>query len=104
LRVWGIQIKLFGARNLYVKYKIRVETMAKGVVKWFSNAKGYGFISPEQGEEDIFAHFSAIDMDGYKTLKRGQPVEFEITDGPKGLHASNIKADGDEPQNSGTEN
>ncbi|MDH5436398.1 MAG: cold shock domain-containing protein [Gammaproteobacteria bacterium] len=72
--------------------------MAKGVVKWFSNAKGYGFISPEQGEAEIFAHFSAIEMDGYKTLKRGQPVEFELSDGPKGLHAANIKADGDAPE------
>lgn len=78
--------------------------MAKGVVKWFSNSKGYGFISPEQGEEDIFAHFSAIDMDGYKTLKRGQPVKYELSDGPKGLHASSIKADGDAPQNSEPEN
>ena len=78
--------------------------MAKGVVKWFSNAKGYGFISPEKGEEDIFAHFSAIEMEGYKTLKRGQPVEFEISDGPKGLHASNIKADESQGSGSGLEN
>lgn len=65
--------------------------MDTGIVKWFSNAKGYGFISPDTGGEDIFAHFSAIDMDGYKTLKRGQKVEFEITNGPKGLLAANIK-------------
>ncbi len=78
--------------------------MAKGVVKWFSNSKGYGFISPAQGEEEIFAHFSAIDMDGYKTLKRGQPVEYELSDGPKGLHAASIKADGEMPEDSGQEN
>lgn len=65
--------------------------MAIGIVKWFSNSKGYGFISPEQGGDDIFAHFSAITMDGYKTLKKGQKVEFECTQGPKGLHATAIK-------------
>ncbi len=65
--------------------------MANGIVKWFSNSKGYGFISPEQGGDDIFAHFSAITMDGYKTLKKGQKVEFECTQGPKGLHATEIK-------------
>lgn len=64
--------------------------MAVGTVKWFSNAKGYGFISPEEGGEDVFAHFSAIQMDGYKTLNEGQKVKFDITDGPKGLQASNI--------------
>ncbi len=64
--------------------------MATGIVKWFSNSKGYGFIAPEQGGADIFAHFSAISMDGYKTLKKGQKVEFECTQGPKGLHATDI--------------
>ena len=66
--------------------------MSVGTVKWFSNSKGYGFISPEEGGEDVFAHFSAIQMDGYKTLNEGQRVRFDITDGPKGLQASNIKA------------
>ena len=66
--------------------------MATGTVKWFSNSKGYGFISPEEGGEDVFAHFSAIEMDGYKTLNEGQRVEFEITEGPKGLQASTIKS------------
>ena len=66
--------------------------MSVGTVKWFSNSKGYGFISPEEGGEDVFAHFSAIEMDGYKTLNEGQKVQFDITDGPKGLQASNIKA------------
>ncbi len=65
--------------------------MAIGIVKWFSNAKGYGFISPQQGGDDIFAHFSSITMDGFKTLKKGQKVEFECTNGPKGLHAVDIK-------------
>jgi CspA family cold shock protein len=65
--------------------------MASGTVKWFSNAKGYGFIMSEDVQEDIFAHFSAIEMEGYKTLKQGQPVEFDITQGPKGLTATNIR-------------
>lgn len=65
--------------------------MPSGVVKWFNNAKGYGFVTPNEGEEDVFVHFSAIEMDGYKTLKEGQAVEFEIEQGPKGLHAQNLK-------------
>ena len=66
--------------------------MPIGTVKWFNNAKGYGFIRPidEQGE-DIFSHFSTVMMDGYRTLKAGQLVEFEIATGPKGLHAINIR-------------
>lgn len=67
--------------------------MAIGTVKWFSNAKGYGFILPDEGSEDVFAHFSAIEMEGYKTLKQGQKVEFEINHGPKGLQAARIRAE-----------
>ncbi len=66
-----------------------------GVVKWFNNAKGYGFVTPDQGENDVFVHFSSITMEGYKTLKEGQKVQFEITEGPKGLHASDIRAVGE---------
>ena len=65
--------------------------MAQGTVKWFSNEKGYGFIEREQGE-DVFVHFSAIAMDGYKTLTEGQKVEFEIVQGQKGLQAANVVA------------
>lgn len=65
--------------------------MATGVVKWFNNAKGYGFVTPDEGSEDIFVHFSSIGMEGYKTLKEGQKVQFEVAEGPKGLHASNIQ-------------
>ena len=64
--------------------------MQKGTVKWFNNAKGYGFILPEDGNNDIFAHFSAITMEGYKTLKAGQEVTFDTIQGEKGLHATNI--------------
>ena len=69
--------------------------MAFGKVKWFNNAKGYGFILPEEGGEaggeDLFVHYSAIEMDGYRTLKAGQDVQFDIVEGPKGLHAVNIR-------------
>ncbi|QLL11236.1 cold shock domain-containing protein CspD [Pseudomonas chlororaphis] len=64
--------------------------MASGKVKWFNNAKGYGFINEEGKSDDLFAHYSAIEMEGYKTLKAGQAVSFEITQGPKGLHAVKI--------------
>lgn len=65
--------------------------MASGKVKWFNNAKGYGFINEEGKSDDLFAHYSAIRMDGYKTLKAGQAVVFDIVQGPKGLHAVEIK-------------
>ncbi|MCF7499111.1 MULTISPECIES: cold shock domain-containing protein CspD [Pseudoalteromonas] len=64
--------------------------MACGKVKWFNNAKGFGFIVEDGSETDIFAHYSTIVMDGYKTLKAGQDVTFELQQGPKGLHATNI--------------
>lgn len=70
--------------------------MAIGTVKWFNNAKGYGFILPDGGGDDLFAHYSAIQMDGYKTLKAGQPVEFDIIEGPKGLQATNIQSASEE--------
>ena len=66
--------------------------MQTGMVKWFNNAKGFGFILPEGGGADIFAHYSTINMDGYKTLKAGQAVTFDTINGPKGLHATNIQA------------
>lgn len=66
--------------------------MLSGKVKWFNNAKGYGFIVADGRDEDLFAHYSAIQMDGYKTLKAGQAVKFDILQGPKGLHAVNISA------------
>ena len=70
--------------------------METGTVKWFSNSKGYGFISPDDGGSDVFAHFSAITMEGYRTLRRGQKVNFEVTEGPKGLLAANIQAADDD--------
>lgn len=65
--------------------------MATGTVKWFNDAKGYGFITPDDGGEDLFAHFSAIKMDGFKTLKQGQRVTFDLKEGKKGKQADNIK-------------
>jgi len=65
--------------------------VAIGKVKWFNNAKGYGFVVADDFRDDLFAHYSSIVMDGYKTLKAGQDVEFDITEGPKGKHAVNIR-------------
>ena len=65
--------------------------MATGTVKWFNDAKGFGFITPDDGGEDLFAHFSAIKMDGFKTLKQGQRVTFDLKEGEKGKRADNIK-------------
>jgi cold shock protein len=64
--------------------------MATGTVKWFNDAKGYGFISQEGGE-DVFVHHTAINMDGFRTLKEGEKVEFEVVQGPKGLQAANVR-------------
>ncbi len=65
--------------------------MATGTVKWFNDSKGFGFISPSDGSDDVFAHFSEIQSEGFKSLQEGQAVSFEVTQGKKGLQASNIK-------------
>lgn len=68
--------------------------MASGVVKWFNNAKGYGFILPDAGGEDLFVHYSSIQMEGYRSLGAGQGVTFDVHEGPKGLHAVNVRING----------
>jgi CspA family cold shock protein len=78
-------------RHLPTLVRKEVELVAEGTVKWFSNEKGYGFISQSDGE-DVFVHFSAIQSEGYKSLEEGQAVEFDVTDGPKGKQASNVRA------------
>jgi len=67
-------------------------TMATGTVKWFNDSKGFGFITPDDGGKDLFAHHSSIQMDGYKSLKEAQKVEFDVEAGPKGPAATNIRA------------
>lgn len=65
--------------------------MEKGTVKWFNDAKGYGFISREGGQEDVFVHHSAIEASGFRSLQEGQQVQFDVVKGPKGLQAENVK-------------
>ena len=84
---WGSALK--GPQRI-IRINVRSYVMSTGQVKWFNNAKGFGFILPDEGGDDLFAHYSAIGMDGYKTLKAGQFVSFETIQGPKGLHAANI--------------
>src|SRR5215216_5176589 len=71
----------------------KARDMPTGTVKWFNDAKGFGFIEPDGGGADVFAHFSAIAMEGFKTLKQGSRVSFEVTEGPKGQLAQNIQAE-----------
>ena len=68
--------------------------MATGTVKWFNDAKGFGFMTPDEGGEDLFAHFSPVQTQGFKTLKEGQKVSFDVVQGPKGKQASNIHPEG----------
>lgn len=89
LRAGLIPKQVMGFRPFFLRKDVL--DMATGTVKWFNDSKGYGFITPDDGSEDLFAHFSAIQMNGFKTLKEGQKVAFEVTQGPKGKQASNIQ-------------
>jgi CspA family cold shock protein len=73
------------------KQFIQEENMSTGTVKWFNDAKGFGFITPEDGSKDLFVHFSAIQGGGFKTLKENDKVQFDVTQGPKGAQATNVR-------------
>jgi CspA family cold shock protein len=77
--------------NQKMSLNLQEDDMATGTVKWFNDAKGFGFIEPDQGGGDVFAHFSAIQMDGFRTLKQGSKVSYELVAGPKGMLAQNIQ-------------
>ena len=77
--------------TLYFLYFTEVIIMTTGTVKWFNDSKGFGFITPEDGSADVFAHFSAIASDGFRSLAEGQQVTFDVESGPKGPQAANIK-------------
>jgi len=81
---------LYGSKNNKYKLGFGVQIMQTGKVKWFNNAKGYGFILSDEGGEDMFAHYSSIQSEGYKTLKAGQSVEFDTKPSDQGTHAINI--------------
>jgi CspA family cold shock protein len=74
------------------KHSKEVQYMATGTVKWFNDAKGFGFITQDGGGEDVFCHHTAIQAEGFRTLAEGQKVEFEVKKGPKGLQAANVRA------------
>jgi cold shock protein len=88
LQLIVLEANFFGAPLIVLCKDVE---MATGTVKWFNDSKGFGFITPDDGGDDLFAHFSAIVEAGYKSLKEGQRVSFEVTDGPKGKQASNIQ-------------
>ena len=90
-RLLALKLKPFRVQQAHFNDR-KANKMATGTVKWFNDSKGYGFITPDDGSEDLFAHFSAIQMGGFKTLKEGQKVTFEVTQGPKGKQASNIQS------------
>jgi CspA family cold shock protein len=84
--------KRVSASPAHMQFRNGMTQMSTGTVKWFNDSKGFGFITPDDGGKDLFAHHSNIQMDGYKSLKEGQKVSFDVTQGQKGPAAANIKA------------
>jgi cold shock CspA family protein len=78
-------------RHQHISLFWSIRNMATGTVKWFNDAKGFGFITPDGGGEDLFAHFSEVQVSGFKTLQENQKVSFEVKQGPKGKQAANIQ-------------
>jgi cold shock protein len=86
------RLTIVASKNtLLLKNFLRERNMATGTVKWFNDAKGFGFIKPDDGGDDLFAHFSAINSAGFKSLAENQRVSFDVTSGPKGKQAANIQ-------------
>jgi cold shock protein len=83
--VWAVEVAALAPTKEFSS------TMAQGTVKWFNAEKGFGFIAQEDGGDDVFVHFSAINMQGYKSLEENQKVEFDVTQGPKGPQAENVR-------------
>lgn len=94
LQYWFCHVRSWNSNSLTGIHPVLVKEVRHGkrYCKWFNDAKGYGFITPDDGSEDLFAHFSAITMSGFKSLKEGQKVTFDIVQGPKGKQAANIQA------------
>jgi cold shock protein len=88
---WSFAIRAGRTLAAIFKFIIEVSNMATGTVKWFNEAKGFGFITPSEGSKDVFVHFSAIASEGFRTLSEGQQVTFDIEDSPKGPQAVNVK-------------
>jgi cold shock protein len=86
-RIWCGVIEVMAPRSDYRS----IEHMAQGTVKWFNAEKGFGFIAQEDGGDDVFVHYSAIQSNGYKSLDENQKVEFDVTQGPKGPQAENVR-------------
>jgi CspA family cold shock protein len=86
-----LALRLIRGKSFFIFY-LEIQDMATGTVKWFNESKGFGFITPESGGDDLFAHFSAIQGTGFKTLAEGQKVTFDVVTGPKGQQAANIRA------------
>jgi len=88
----SLTLEVSGRRSQdLIKSSQGIRNMSTGTVKWFNDEKGYGFIKPDDGGQDLFAHYSQINADGFKSLKENQKVSFEVTTGPRGKQASNIK-------------